>query len=138
MELRRVSEDRWECSDPRYTVYIERDPWMQPGDVSVPMFSICVQKYGAMYYSPLRTEPSLSTALEYIKKDAASPVFDEFGMCRWCDMSRADLVTYPRWWFGCNLCEAEMERTADNDAETEASIAEHEMTDYTGSTRGER
>ena len=137
MELRRVSEDRWECSDERYTVYIERDPWAQD-DTPVNTYGIHIRKYGGTYYSPHHTEPTLSAALEYIKHDAASPVFDEFGMCRWCDMPRADLVTYPRWWFGCNLCEAEVERTADNDAEAEASIAEHDIADYTGSTRGER
>lgn len=137
MELRRVSEDRWECSDDRYTVYIDRDPWLREG-LQINAFSIHVRKYGGTYYSPLRTEPTLSAALEYIKQDAASPVFDDFGDCRWCGIARQDLLAYPRWWFGCNLCEAEIERTADNDAETERSIAEHEAADYTGSTRGER
>ena len=116
MELRRVSEDRWECSDDRYTVYIERDPWLRDG-LQINTFSIQVRKYGGTYYSPLRTEPTLSAALEYIKQDAASPVFDEFGMCRWCDMSRADLTTYPRWWFGCNLCETEMDRISQAEKE---------------------
>ena len=117
MELKRVSDDCWECSDQRYMVYAERSPWLQEGVPDVPLFSIRVKKYGEMYYSPLRTEPSLSTALEYIKTDAAAPVFDESGMCRWCDMSRQDLATYPRWWFGCNLCETEVERTAAREGE---------------------
>lgn len=111
MELRRVSEDRWECSDDRYTVYIDRDPWLREG-VQINSFSIRVKQYGETYYSPLRTEPTLSAALEFIKKDAASPVFDEFTMCRWCGIARQALLSYPRWWFGCNLCESAIEQEA--------------------------
>jgi hypothetical protein len=109
MELRRVSEDRWECSDQRYTVYIDRDPWDREG-LPINMYTIHIKKYGGTYYSPHRAEPTLSAAIEYIKKDAASPVFDDFGECRWCCIARQDLGTYPRWWFGCNLCESAIEQ----------------------------
>jgi hypothetical protein len=110
MELRRVSEDRWECSDDRYAVRLERDPWDKPEAAKVPMFVVDGRKWGPTYLSPLRTVGTLSDALEYIRTDASSPVFDEFGMCRWCDMSRLDLAAAPRWWFGCNLCESAIEQ----------------------------
>jgi len=127
MDFKRTSEDSWSCSDDRYGIRLERDPWIRPEGSNPPVYVVYIGKYGPFSQSPLATLTAFGAAVDYIKQDAALPVFNEAGDCRWCGLSQLDLASAPRWWFGCNLCETEMERTADNQDEIERSIAQHEQ-----------
>lgn len=100
--------------DERYKIVRHMNPWDDGVGAKV-WYEVMAHMYGPWNYKHLRTCYTLLDALEFVTTDAnASDVFvpDDEGApsCRWCHIERSYLERVPAWWFGCNLCETEMDK----------------------------
>lgn len=115
----------YRTTDGRYIIQQEASPW-EPDNRDLWVWSLKVNIRGdAQFYNALKSLPTLADAITCAEQDSASPVFTDHGECRWCGMERAYLEVAPRWWFGCNLCETELQQH-EMTPETDASDHEYE------------
>jgi hypothetical protein len=94
-----------------YTIVTEPNPWTGEGQPPT-FYAVQVNMWGAGP-STLRDFPTEQAARDFIAADSAAPVWDTDGMCKWCGIAKSDLAVYPAYWFGCNLCEANITRDDD-------------------------
>lgn len=114
--------------DPRYKIMRNVDPW-ENGTGPKVWYTVNAHMYGPWNYKWLRNCHTLVEAMEFVIADAnAVDVFvpDDEGMpsCRWCGLERSYLERVPAWWFGCNLCETEMDKHRVDDPHIEKVVYE--------------
>lgn len=109
--------------DGKYKIVKEPSPW-EPDNAERWSWLVYVNKY-AKYPSAIKSTATLIDAQQFVEADAAADTWDTHGDCRWCGMAKADLMLAPRWWFGCNLCETELQNHEPT-PETDASDHEYE------------
>lgn len=113
----------YRTTDGKYMIQQEASPW-EPDNQDLWVWSLKVNIRGeAKFYNVLKAAPTLADAITYAEQDSASPVFTDHGECRWCGMERAYLEIAPRWWFGCNLCETELQQ---HEPTPETAASDHE------------
>ena len=110
-------------TDGKYRITPQSSPW-EPDNKDKYVWLVEVPMYGPQFYKTVKAAPTFADAVAYAEKDADSPVWTETDQeCRWCGMAKSDLIVYPRWWFGCDLCETEIQKeqttidTPDNEYE---------------------
>ena len=103
-----LDHEYYVSEDERYEIRKEPSPW-EPDNADRYTWIVYVDKYGTGRHHPIKTTATLLDAKWFVTADAQSPVFDQYGDCRWCGIAESDLRMYPRWWFGCNLCESAIE-----------------------------
>lgn len=99
--------------DKRYKIVRETNPW-QDSDPKV-WYSVRINMYGPFVYQYRKTFPRALEAMEWVEEDANDtkvfiPNAEGLFECRWCGLGRDYLEAAPAWWFGCNLCETEMDK----------------------------
>jgi len=113
----------YETTDGKYRIRQEPSPWA-PDDESMYVWIVEVLMYGERFRRTIKSKPTFADAVAFCERDNESPVWDDHGDCRWCGIDKADLAAYPRWWFGCNLCEKAI--AAEDAAPTDCSDNEFE------------
>lgn len=99
---------------PEYRIYETTHPW-EPG-VTINEVHYIDNASGFAITRFLTAMRTREEAEEFIARDRVAPVWDAEGDCRWCGIARDDLARYPAWWFGCILCETEIDRKEDGPA----------------------
>lgn len=117
--------------DDRYKIIRHINPWDDGVGPKV-WYDVLAHMYGPWNYKHLRTLHTLLDALEFTTTDAnAVDVFvpDNEGVpsCRWCGLERSYLERVPAWWFGCNLCETEMDKYRVEDPHIEKVVYEESV-----------
>lgn len=112
--------------DPRYKIIRHTNPWDNGIGPKV-SYQVMAHMYGPWNYTHLRSCHTLLDAIEFVIADAnAVDVFvpDDEGApcCRWCGLERSYLERVPAWWFGCNLCESEMDKYRADDPHIEKVV----------------
>lgn len=93
--------------EPQYLITESDNPWI-PALNRVTVYDIYYLDSNHRRY--LACAPTRAEAEAFIERDRVKPVWDDNGDCRWCGIARSDLARYPAWWFGCVLCESEIDR----------------------------
>jgi hypothetical protein len=92
-------------TDGKYRITPHPSPW-EPEDKTKYTWGVEAPLYGDKYYRLIKATATFADAVQHAERDSMSPVWrEQDNDCRWCGMPKADLIAYPRWWFGCNLCE---------------------------------
>lgn len=100
--------------DSRYKIVRHINPWTDGIGPKV-WYQLMVNMYGPFGHNHLATFNTLHDSITAMADDVnASQVFiansDDALTCRWCKIEKGYLESAPAWWFGCNLCETEMDK----------------------------
>lgn len=113
----------------RYKIIRNINPWASEGVGLKVSYQVMAHMYGPWNYKQLQTCHTLLDAIDFLLDDAKAPevfVVDSDGelSCRWCGLRRSYLEGVPAWWFGCNLCETEMDKHRPENPDIEKVVYE--------------
>lgn len=103
MDFTRIT-DGWRSTDDRYMLAESCDPWGDRPTEPVE-WVVRVRMFGLSSWTMLTAQPTFDDAVAFAEADAAMPVFNVDGCCRWCGTEESYLADVPRGWFGCLLCD---------------------------------